>query len=259
MLGITMGDIWYYSTGRRRKGPVDTQTLRQMAWAGKLQPQHMVWKAGMADWSQAGKMPELFAQPVPSAPPLPPPGAGGQVLVEAPTGLTTYGDEYSEGLIWRDGKILMMHKDAKLPLRCARTNEPVEKLRKRKLVWHSPLWLLLLLVGLLPCLIVILCVQKKAKIMIGLSKRAVRRRRIAIAVGWLGPIVGATLLVFGLAGPSWMADAGGLLIPVSLIYAIVRGWTLLPSRIDDYYVHLKGCCPEYLNAFPPLPAQATVG
>ncbi len=255
-----MTDTWYYSTDGTKQGPVDAETLWRMRWAGQLQPQHMIWKAGMADWAQVGRMPELFAQPQRAAPiPLAPAAPLGRLVPEtAPTGLTTYGDEYSQGLIWRDGKILVMRKGASLPFRCVRTNEPAEKLVKRKLVWYSPLWLLLLLIGLLPCLIVILCVQKKATIMIGLSKETIRRRRIKAAVGLLGVLACTALVVAGVAAESgWIALSGAMVFLVAVIYAGVGNRRVSPSRIDDYYVHLKGCCPAYLDAFPPLPAPGT--
>ena len=248
-----MSDTWYYNTDGTIRGPVDTQTLQRMVRAGQLQAQHMVWRLEMADWAQAGGMPELFAQPQP-APPIPlEPAAprAEQVLETAPTGLTTYGDEYSEGLVWRIGKILMMHKGAKLPLRCARTNEPVEKLTERKLVWLPTPSLALGVIGSL-------FRRKTATIMIGLSKRTIRRRRIAISVGWLGALTGIVLTFAGSdARSAWITLSGVLVLVVTPIYALVRGRTVSASRIDDYHVYLKGCCQAYLDAFPPLPAGAT--
>lgn len=64
-----MSDNWYYSIDGTKQGPVDTQTLRQMASAGQLQAQHVVWKQGMADWVEVGKVPELSAQPAPGVQP----------------------------------------------------------------------------------------------------------------------------------------------------------------------------------------------
>ncbi len=199
-------------------------------------------------------------------------------------GVTTYGDEYSEGVVWRHGDILVMMKGARLPLRCARSNEPVEELVERKLTWCPREWFLLflmnfavgaavvtgmlvpyprawmvhLLVNLLVC-IIILRVRNKATIMIGLSKETIRRRRTALAVGWLGPLAGILLFLIGV-GTRWdvLGLLGLLVFPVTLIYACFWSRTVSASRIDDHYVHLGGCCHAYLDAFPPLPTQPTV-
>lgn len=237
---IIMTDTWYYIMDGARQGPVDTQTLQEMVRDEQLHPQHIVWKTGMADWAPAGKMPELFVQaqsppPIPTIPPIP----------DAPSG----------GLmIWRDGNILVMRKEARLPLRCVKTNEPVEQLRKIKMAWHPPWCLLLLLVGLLPFVIVALCLQKKATIMVGFSKSTIRTRRIAIAVGWLGCLTALAIVLAGaVASSGEIALLGLLVFVVTLIYASVRYRVVSPSRIDDYYVYLKGCCTDYLDTFPQLP------
>ena len=251
-----MTDTWYYITYDTRRGPVDTQTLQQMVREGLLRPQHNVWKSPMPDWVPAGEVPELFAQyhRPPSAPPPPIPGAppGGLAPLVEPVGLTTFGDEYSEGLVWRDGKILVMRKDAMLPLRCVKTNEPVEKLTVKNMAWHPPWVLALLLVGLVPCIIVLVCVQKKARIQIGFSKSAISTRRKAIAVGWLGFLAGIALFFAGAVVSGWVAAFGLLVFLVTSIYACIRCRLVSPQRIDDQYVYLKGCGPAYLDAFPIL-------
>lgn len=97
-----MSDNWYYSIDGTKQGPVDTQTLRQMASAGQLQPRHVVWKPGMADWAEVGKVPELSAQPPPGVQPTAPAAAqsgigmavtalvlGISAIVTPPVGLVT--------------------------------------------------------------------------------------------------------------------------------------------------------------------------
>ena len=54
-------------------GPFDMNALSQMAAAGQINAQSMVWRAGMADWQQAGMVPELSGL-FGGAPP--PPGTG---------------------------------------------------------------------------------------------------------------------------------------------------------------------------------------
>ncbi len=61
-------------------GPVTTEELKRMAAAGELQPDDLIWKAGMAEWAPAGKIKGLLgaapaatavAQPVAPAMPAP--------------------------------------------------------------------------------------------------------------------------------------------------------------------------------------------
>lgn len=47
---------WYFAAGNERKGPVDEATLRSL---GSLTPETLVWKHGMADWTPAGRVPDL--------------------------------------------------------------------------------------------------------------------------------------------------------------------------------------------------------
>jgi len=79
-------DAWYYSENGRQAGPVTAAALREMASSGRLGPQDLVWREGMADWRPASTVHELAASlPVPAAswpvapPPLPagfPPSQG---------------------------------------------------------------------------------------------------------------------------------------------------------------------------------------
>jgi len=47
---------WYFAEGNERKGPVDEATLRSV---GSLTPETLVWKHGMAEWTPAGRVPDL--------------------------------------------------------------------------------------------------------------------------------------------------------------------------------------------------------
>jgi hypothetical protein len=54
-------------------GPFTMEQLAQMAQAGQLNQQSMVWKQGMAAWAAAGTVQELAPVFTPAAPPPPPP------------------------------------------------------------------------------------------------------------------------------------------------------------------------------------------
>jgi membrane protease subunit (stomatin/prohibitin family) len=47
---------WYYAVGSERRGPVDDAMLRQ---PGILTAETLVWRAGFAAWTPAGRVPEL--------------------------------------------------------------------------------------------------------------------------------------------------------------------------------------------------------
>jgi hypothetical protein len=52
---------WYYASGGQQRGPVKTAQLKQMATAGELKPDDLVWCDGMANWSPASTVKGLFA------------------------------------------------------------------------------------------------------------------------------------------------------------------------------------------------------
>lgn len=53
-------------------GPYNMQQLQQMAQAGQINAQSLVWCQGMASWEAAGNRPDLASLFAPAAPPMPP-------------------------------------------------------------------------------------------------------------------------------------------------------------------------------------------
>ena len=71
---------WYAHIGGKQYGPVAIEELRDWMQQDRVAPSDLVWREGMADWTPAGKVPELSggASPQPGQPPLPgQPGPGG--------------------------------------------------------------------------------------------------------------------------------------------------------------------------------------
>jgi hypothetical protein len=68
---------WYYAKGKQKAGPVTKAQLQELVRTGELGRTDMVWKQGMAKWTQAGQVPGLFGDGPPQAvtasvpPPLP--------------------------------------------------------------------------------------------------------------------------------------------------------------------------------------------
>ncbi|HEY8668177.1 MAG TPA: GYF domain-containing protein [Tepidisphaeraceae bacterium] len=68
--------LWYYMKNGRQQGPLDAQTLKQLAVSGQIGLSDMVWKQGMAEWLPASRVRGLIPEARPAAvaaPPSPPP------------------------------------------------------------------------------------------------------------------------------------------------------------------------------------------
>src|SRR5689334_14987870 len=63
---------WYYAEGDRQCGPVSEKELQDLAIAGKLPGETLVWREGMENWrSYSSVMSPLAAPPmVMAAPPI---------------------------------------------------------------------------------------------------------------------------------------------------------------------------------------------
>jgi len=162
--------------------------------------------------------------------------------------------------IWRDGDLLVMHRDARLPDRCVKSNQPALGYRLRRFLhWYHPAVYFTLLIGPLIFILVALVVQKKAVIEIGLSERWRAKRIRATIVGW-----GVALLScpVGCCGLAWMYDkpAAGWLIVLAFflfllgaIYGSLAARMVAPKRISNEHIWLKGVHPQFLDELPPLP------
>jgi hypothetical protein len=166
------------------------------------------------------------------------------------------------------GKQLVMHKMARLPDRCVKSNEPVsgERLR-RKLSWHHPLVYLALffgIIGLVIYVILSLVLQKKATIYVGLSEEWFRKRRRAMWIGWttvllgLAALAGSIVILVNSKGGTWAGwgiPLGIVMFLGGAIYGLLASRMVAPARITDDYVWLKGVHPEFLADLPPWPYQ----
>ncbi len=223
---------WFCNTMGQQSGPFKLEVLQSMVSRGQLEPSHYVWRAGMEQWACAGTIPELF------------PNGGPPPLPYARTPVVPVG-------IWRKGKTLILHRNAALPQRCMKTNSPDAVMVGRTFIWYNRLLLLALPAGLLLAAILIALLQKKAEVSIGLSRKYILRRRLAIAVGWLSllPLLGG--IVAGIAMENPLVALTGLIVFLAcVIYAAAAAPLIRAVRIDDWYVHLNGCCEEYLATFP---------
>jgi GYF domain 2 len=57
-----MADLWHYTSEGKRMEPVTAGELQQLAGAGFLRPEDLVWTQGMSDWAAASSISGLFPQ-----------------------------------------------------------------------------------------------------------------------------------------------------------------------------------------------------
>lgn len=62
---------FYAAVNGQQQGPMDMAGLQQLAASGGLKRETLVWRAGMANWSPAGQVPDLAALFAAMPPPLP--------------------------------------------------------------------------------------------------------------------------------------------------------------------------------------------
>lgn len=68
------GGHWYLGVDGQQIGPFDVSALAGEVTAGRLTASTLVWRTGMADWTAAGRVPELAGLLSQLPPPLPPQG-----------------------------------------------------------------------------------------------------------------------------------------------------------------------------------------
>lgn len=159
--------------------------------------------------------------------------------------------------IWRDKSVLVMTKEALLPNRCVKCNEPTGERLKRKLTWHHPLIYLTILISILVYAVIAMVLRKTATDNLGFCEEHLNARRRNLAITWFVGIV--AVLCFPLAAmfeDGRMVAIGGLLLLATAIYGIVTLRVVIPTKIDEHFVWLKGINPDYLQEFPQWQGRA---
>ena len=88
--------------------------------------------------------------------------------------------------VWREGKTLIMTKDAALPDQCVKCNAPAHGFRlKRNLSWHHPAFYLVILVAWVIYIVLAIALSKRATVFFGLCTEHYNRRRGLLIVGWI--------------------------------------------------------------------------
>jgi hypothetical protein len=167
--------------------------------------------------------------------------------------------EFADGGLWQSGRLLVMRKDAKLPDRCVKSNEPTTRHLKRALIWHHPAVYLALLANIIIYAILAICLQKKATIHIGLTDEWFWKRRRAILIGWGSVLLSISLFIVSLINVEYNGAFGWLILAsvvwflTGTTYGLMASRMVVATRIDDTFVWLKGVNRVFLATLPHWP------
>jgi len=173
------------------------------------------------------------------------------------------GDDPWAGL-WRQGNVLVMHRTARLPDVCVKSNQPATRRLMRKLSWHHPALALSVLIAVPLYLVLALVFTKRATIEIGLTEEWFARRRRRLLFTWIIVLL-AVVLFFGALltmGPA-SGPAPGVALALSIllflagiIYGNFACRMVWPQRITDQYIFLRGVSREFLDRLEPFTWRA---
>lgn len=172
-----------------------------------------------------------------------------------------YQQAYSAGYggqgqgVWRDGKKLVMHKQALLPDRCVKCNAPTNRFYlNRKLSWMHPACKILLIFGLLGWIIYAILsatIRKKAQIDLGLCDTHLSSRRTNTTIGWALAVFGLFFIVLSFsAGKPVVIFLGIVMFIGGVMIASLAINIVTVAKMDDNYVWMNRIHQDYLSNFP---------
>lgn len=153
--------------------------------------------------------------------------------------------------IWRAHSDLVMTKEALLPARCVKCNAYTEERLKRKLTWHHPVLYLLIFASILIYIIVALIIRKSATINVGFCPEHLAARKRNLAITWaLGLLSIGTFILGAMLEDMNLFIVSFAFVLATAIYGIVTLRVVIPTKIDDHLVWLKGVNADYLQELP---------
>ena len=168
--------------------------------------------------------------------------------------------------IWRDGKKLVVHKQAKLPPICVKTNEPSQREIKRKYYWHHPTVFLAVLLHVFIYVILAMVFRKKHVLKVPVTYETAGKRRNWIGIGWvlaLGSValfVGSMFLLLQDNNSDTNVGLGivglvlaGIGLITGLIFGSRAAGILYPKKMTETATWFTGAHWEYLERFPQVP------
>ena len=153
----------------------------------------------------------------------------------------------------RDGKVLVMGRQAELPKRCIKCNdEPAPYWLTRQLSYHSPVIFLTLLVGgPLLYLLCALATRRQAKVKVPICAHHRVRRGYHFMWAWGTAVLSGLCFWVGWdRGGDWPFALSAISFCAFLGFAIYLSRVVVPVGIDKEYVRLRGIHPAYLRMLP---------
>jgi hypothetical protein len=166
--------------------------------------------------------------------------------------------------LWRQGNVLVMHRTARLPDICVKSNQPATRRLVRKLSWHHPALALSVLIAVPVYLVLALVFTKRATIEIGLTEEWYARRRRRLLFTWIIVLLAVVLFIGALfamspasgEGPAVALGFSILLFLAGIIYGNFACRMVWPQRITDQYLFLRGVSREFLDRLEPFTWRA---
>lgn len=158
--------------------------------------------------------------------------------------------------IWREGKTLVMDKNAMLPDYCVKCNGPANGLRvRKKLAWHHPVLYILIFGAALFYVILAAALSKRATVDFPVCESHKTRRQTFLIVGFVLLALGVIVPIVGFT--SDYPEIGGfglLLFLVAVLWLVFASRVVGVKKIDDRYAWLTGLNRDFLDQFPPIPS-----
>jgi len=271
---------WFYVQHGSQIGPVPVEQFDDLVRTGRITPETLVWREGMAEWQPYGRVRSV---PAPAAPVR---GTGRMSCALcsesfAPDEVIAFEGAWvcaackpllvqrvREGLsvgdasvnAWRDGDLVVTIRGSTLTGRCVKCNG-VESLSHTSstLYWH-PRWVYaLLLLTPVAYLLARLPTQKSGLVAVSVCRHHRNQRSVLTAGSWFLMLIA---LVFGAAAAGFssfvlLGVAGTVLAGGAIAFR--RQWDLLSAaKIEGDYVWLRGCGREFVDALPEFNLQSAM-
>jgi hypothetical protein len=158
---------------------------------------------------------------------------------------------------WRDGKRIVMDRNAVLPDRCIKCDEPANGYRRAAQLSYVPTGTELMFGA------IAYISAKRASIEFGLCERHRRSRAINIALVSTAVLL-ASIYVFTQVRTTelvlpLLATVGLIGSVIGLVYAAVGTRVVRATKLTDTHIWLKGAGEAFLASLPPAPATAADG
>lgn len=174
-------------------------------------------------------------------------------------GMNQYGSPNMGGL-WREGQLLVMDRNARLPNVCVKSGQPAQRFLARNLTWQPP-WLraMAFIFGWLVYVILVSNYGKKATIHVALTDEWFKKRTMFMLIGWIGSlgalVVGGGLFAIGMSnenGPLVMIGLilGSVVLLVCSLLGIYGSRIVWADLITDQHIWVGGVCEPFLQQLP---------